>query len=250
MPDDHDDGVELSERARRRLEDLRYLGELSEDDVQRLGCRLVETVHGADHARDHIRLWSAVDEEGYIHDVRYRTLATGLELLAFDLMAELCIGVTVDQAAGITPRHVAERLRLVYEQEDVDLPWPLDTPFAVLVKLANRFRGIQHEEQPGDGAAAGPASDWDTIGLFEKVRRIEQVLDEQVRPMLAADGGGMDLVDLRDDELVVEYHGLCGSCSAAFGGTLFFIEDTLSNALGTELRITVQGMEAEPFVDL
>ena len=86
------------------------------------------------------------------------------------------------------------------------------------------------------GTAALP---WPDCGLFEKVRRIETVLDAQVRPALASDGGGIDLVDLKDDELWVQYHGACGSCSSSIGGTLQFIQDSLNNHLGTALQVRV-----------
>lgn len=241
--------VELTPRARERLEALRYLGEFTEADAEARRCQLHETVHGQDSAHDHIRMWWLIDDAGYIRDVRYRTLATGLELLAFDLMAELCVGVTGEQASRISPAHIAERLRLVYDQEEAPLPWPADQPFAVLQKAAGRT--VADEDDDDGTAGERPGADWGRVGLFEKVRRIEGVLDEYVRPMLASDGGGMDLVDLRDDDtLVVAYHGACGGCSSAIGGTMFFIEDTLETHLGVPVKLDVQGMETEPVIDL
>ena len=250
MADEQADDIQLSERARERLAKLRYVGEFGEQDAEERRCTLVETVHGADNADDHIRLYWLVDESGYIRDVRFRSLATGLSLLAFDLMAELCIGVTAEQAARITPAHIQERLRLVYDQDEAPLPWNASAPFPVLQKAAGR-QVHQFDEVPdGDGEPA-PGHDWNDIGLFEKVRRIETVLDEAIRPMLASDGGGMDLVDLREDNtLVVEYHGACGGCSASIGGTMFFIEDTLESNLGVPFKLEVQGQEVEPFIDL
>ena len=42
---------------------------------------------------------------------------------------------------------------------------------------------------------------------------VEKVLDEEVRPRLAADGGGIDLVEVRDDNtVVVKLTGACGCC--------------------------------------
>lgn len=244
MSEAETDDIELSERARERLQNLRYVGEFTLEDAAARRCELVETTHGADEATDHIQLWWLVDESGFIRDVRFRSLATGLDLLAFDLMAELCIGITTQQAARITPAHVKERLKLVYDQAETPLPWNASAPFPVLLKAAGRVGGDDDDEQK-------PGSDWDSIGLFEKVRRIEAVLDEQVRPMLASDGGGMDLVDLRDDNtLVVEYQGACGGCSASIGGTMFFIEDALEQALGVHLKLDVQGMESQPFLEL
>jgi Fe-S cluster biogenesis protein NfuA len=84
---------------------------------------------------------------------------------------------------------------------------------------------------------------WSEVGLFEKVRRIEAVLDAYVRPALASDGGGIDLIDLTGDELYVQYRGACNSCSSSIGGTLTFIQDSLNSHLATNLTIKVSGAE-------
>ncbi|MDA3962381.1 MAG: NifU family protein [Planctomycetota bacterium] len=249
MADQQTDGIELTDRARERLGKLRYVGEFTEQDATDRRCRLVATVHGADTAVDHITLHWLVDEAGYIRDVRFRSSAVGLDLLAFDLMAELCVGVTSEQAARITPAHIQERLRLVYDQDEAPMPWDASAPFPVLQKAAGR--GLPAATSDDGEQAERPGADWPMIGLFEKVRRIEGVLDEHVRPMLASDGGGMDLIDLRENNtLFVEYNGACGSCSSSIGGTLFFIEDSLETHLGVRLKIEVQGTESEPFLDL
>ena len=42
---------------------------------------------------------------------------------------------------------------------------------------------------------------------------VEKVLNERVRPRLAADGGGVDLVDVKpDNTVVVKLTGACGCC--------------------------------------
>lgn len=42
---------------------------------------------------------------------------------------------------------------------------------------------------------------------------VEKVLDERIRPRLAADGGGVDLVEVRaDNTVVVKLTGACGCC--------------------------------------
>ncbi|MCK6491438.1 MAG: NifU family protein, partial [Planctomycetes bacterium] len=119
-----------------------------------------------------------------------------------------------------------------------------DQPFYVLRKAVERTQGAAPGQPAGVPAAAGlPFAE---CGLFEKVRRIEAVLDAYVRPALASDGGGLDLVDLRQDELLVQYHGACGSCSSSVGGTLQFIQDSLANHLSHPLTVQVVGMDEEP----
>jgi Fe-S cluster biogenesis protein NfuA len=42
---------------------------------------------------------------------------------------------------------------------------------------------------------------------------IEKVIDEKIRPRLAMDGGGIDLVDVKgDNTVVVKLTGACGCC--------------------------------------
>lgn len=53
---------------------------------------------------------------------------------------------------------------------------------------------------------------------------INQLLDEQVRPYLLADGGGLKILGLEGDRLKVHYQGACGTCPTATGGTLYAIE--------------------------
>src|SRR5260221_9578999 len=93
----------LSARASERLAHPRFLGELTAAGAAERKLTLIETSHGAEHAADHIQLQLLVDEHGIVRDVRFRTLAVGIQLAAYDVMAELCIGKTLDQAATITP---------------------------------------------------------------------------------------------------------------------------------------------------
>ena len=120
-----------------------------------------------------------------------------------------------------------------------------DYPFYVLRKAHERFLGAKAVADAVTPAGAGTSATlpWSDVGLFEKVRRIEAVLDTQVRPALASDGGGIDLADLKGDDLYVQYHGACGSCSSSVGGTLNFIQDSLNNHLGTQLAIKVSGAD-------
>lgn len=54
--------------------------------------------------------------------------------------------------------------------------------------------------------------------------QINQMLDEQVRPYLLADGGGLKILGLEGNRLKVHYQGACGTCPTATSGTLYAIE--------------------------
>lgn len=53
---------------------------------------------------------------------------------------------------------------------------------------------------------------------------INKMLDEQVRPYLLADGGGLKILGLEKNRLRVHYQGACGTCPTATSGTLYAIE--------------------------
>lgn len=241
---------EASQRARARLGDLRFVGELNEHDAAERKLKLIDTAHGAEHANDHIHLTLLVDEAGIIKEARYRTLAVGAQLAAFDVMCELCLGKTLTEAATITPAQVDAQLRDDPATQAIPLSDDRDKPYYVLVKAFERMHGPTPGAAPVSTGSTADRLPWTEVGLFEKVRRIEGVLDQHVRGALASDGGGIDLVDLKGDELYVQYHGACGSCSSSIGGTLRFIEDSLNNYLGTKLTVKVTGIEEESFLNI
>ena len=71
------------------------------------------------------------------------------------------------------------------------------------------------------------------------VFEIDDILDETIRPGLAMDGGGVDIIDLSDEMvLTVRYQGACGSCPSSTSGTLMAIENILQEQF--DPRITVQ----------
>lgn len=224
-----------------RLAALRFVGELTEADAAAHGCRLLRAVHGADAAPEHITLTLLIDQGGLVQQARFRSNASGELLAAYDAMVELTVGKPLIDAKTISPRTVEAFLRGGSDTPAFPLAPDADTPFYVLAKA------VQAYEKPKDAPTTSDQLPWSEAGLFEKVRRIEAVLDQHVRPALASDGGGLDLVDLQGDELIVQYHGACGSCSSSVGGTLVFIQDNLNNHLGTTLKITVSQMdEAAP----
>lgn len=57
-----------------------------------------------------------------------------------------------------------------------------------------------------------------------RLTEINQMLDDQVRPYLLADGGGLKILGLEDNILKVHYQGACGTCPTATTGTLYAIE--------------------------
>ena len=81
-------------------------------------------------------------------------------------------------------------------------------------------------------AASGPAGQHD-----ERLARILELLDHEVGPALAGDGGGLEVLGLEGDVLRIRYQGACGSCPAAITGTLRAIQEMLRIEIDPNLRV-------------
>jgi len=57
-----------------------------------------------------------------------------------------------------------------------------------------------------------------------RLDKINEILDEQVRPYLQGDGGDLYVLGLQGNTLTVHYQGACGSCPSSLSGTLAGIE--------------------------
>jgi Fe-S cluster biogenesis protein NfuA len=72
--------------------------------------------------------------------------------------------------------------------------------------------------------AAAPALENLSEADRERLDRINEVLDEQIRPYLQGDGGDLYVIGLEGNRLTVHYQGACGSCPSSLSGTLAGIE--------------------------
>ena len=60
--------------------------------------------------------------------------------------------------------------------------------------------------------------------------QVEQVL-EKIRPMLMMDGGNIELVDVKDDEVFVHLVGDCGMCPSSTMTLKMGVERALKEAI-------------------
>ena len=70
-----------------------------------------------------------------------------------------------------------------------------------------------------------------------RLLRINELLDEKVRPYLAGDGGYLEILGLKDKTLSIRYQGACGSCPSSLTGTLMSIEGMLKQEIDPELEV-------------
>jgi NifU-like protein len=68
----------------------------------------------------------------------------------------------------------------------------------------------------------------ETMSTLQKIKRIEQVIEEDIRPVLRNDRGDIELVDVDGERVVVKFTGTCSGCKAS--------QMTLNNLVQKVLR--------------
>jgi Fe-S cluster biogenesis protein NfuA len=118
--------------------------------------------------------------------------------------------------------------RFVTVNKEDEAPWE-----EMLKKLAEPIRAAPTvSEVPAQANAPVYAP-----GENPLLDRINQVLDEKVRPGLAGDGGGLEIIGLDDKKLLIRYQGACGSCPSSIGGTMMAIEYMLKEDVDPDIEV-------------
>jgi NifU-like protein len=292
----------------------RHLGEITEEEAAKAGARLVVADWGAEVCGDAIRAWWAVDPKtNRILDAKFKTFGCGTAIASSDMMCEMIIGRTVDEAMKITNVDVEHALR-DDEQTSAIPPQKMHCSvmaYDVIKKAASLYKGVDmsslvEEEivcecarvslrtikdvirindlktveaitqytkagafcksciRPGGHekrshylvdilnatraemdkeklVTQAETRDFATMNLIQKHRAIENVLDEKIRSALAADGGSMEIVDIREGDgmisVYIRYLGACKGCISSTKGTLQFIESVLHKELAQNIRV-------------
>lgn len=299
---------EYSNEVVRRMNAPEYQGEITEEQAESMGAKLVVADFGAESCGDAVRLYWAVEEEtDRIVDSRFKSFGCGTAIASSDVMAELCIGKTVDEAVKITNIDVEKALR--------DNP---DTPavppqkmhcsvmaYDVIKKAAAQYKGVDMEsfedevivcecarvslstikevikindlktvEQITDYTKAGAfckscvkpggheekeyylvdiladvraemekeannskPADFDSMTIVQKIGAIQKLIDTEIAPALAQDGGGIELIDLEGNTVKVRLMGACSGCASSIATLKGFVEASLQDKISKELVV-------------
>jgi NifU-like protein len=301
-----------SRKVNDRMLNPRHLGEITKEQAAALGARLVVADWGAEVCGDAIRAFWAVDPKtNRIKDAKFKTFGCGTAIASSDMMCEMIIGRTVDEAMKITNIDVEHALR---DDEETSAIPPQKMHCSVMAydvirKAASEYKGVDmdsleeeeivcqcarvslrtirdvirindlktveeitaytkagafckscirpggHEsrshylvdilrdvraemDQERSARAPKPFSE---LGLIQKHRAVEEVLDGKVRPNLLRDGGNLEVVDMKAadgvTEVYIRYMGACKGCPSATVGTLSYIEDFLKAELDPAIRV-------------
>lgn len=306
---------QYSKKVAARMDNPTNRGELTHEDAARLGGELVVADHGAESCGDAVRLYWVVDPKTkIIKAARFKSFGCGTAIASSDMMAELCVGRTVDEAAKITNIDVERALRddpktpavppqkmhcsvmaydvikkAVAQYKGVDLS-ALETETIVCecgrvslgtIQDAIRLNDLKTVADITRYTKAGgfckscvapgghekrrhylvdilrdtraqmekeklhvrmETEDFSSMTLVRKLKAVEKVLQEHVQKMLEADGGGVELVDIKEEPdgqvlVYVQYRGACQGCPSAGTNTLSAIESVLHQHLSARIKV-------------
>ncbi|MCG3660045.1 iron-sulfur cluster assembly scaffold protein [Aliarcobacter butzleri] len=310
---------EYSNQVVNRMNNPKHQGEITEERAAELGARLIVADFGAESCGDAVRLYWAVDEKtNKILESKFKSFGCGTAIASSDVMAELCIGKTVDEAVKITNIDVEFALRDNPETPAVP-PQKMHCSvmaYDVIKKAAAEYKGVDidsfeeeqivcecarvslatlkevikindlktveeitdytkagafckscirpggHEEKDiylvdilrdvraemeqeklknaANASAAGTIS-FSEMTLVQRIKAIDSVLDEDIRPMLVMDGGNMEIIDIKENlphyDLYIRYLGSCSGCASGSTGTLYAIESILQQKIDDNIRV-------------
>jgi len=310
---------EYSLEVQRRMNEPVNMGEITEAEVG--SDKLIIADFGAESCGDAVRLYWQIDPAtDIIKKSKFKSFGCGTAIASSDMMAELCMGKSVDDALKITNLDVEKALRdspdvpavpgqkmhcsvMAYDvikkaasmYKGVDME-SLESEFIICecarvsqdtLKEVIRINGLTTVEEITDYTKAGgfckscikPGGhekkdvylvdllaevlgelevekrskriieakgdgDFSKMSLVQKIKAVESILEEYIRPTLKADGGDVELIDIKDMadesfEILIKYRGECMSCSMNTTTTLAGIEDMLKFKLKAPLKVIV-----------
>ncbi|HLN98180.1 MAG TPA: NifU family protein [Pyrinomonadaceae bacterium] len=122
--------------------------------------------------------------------------------------------------------------RMITVEKDDESDWDDLLPvLAVPIRAAEAVNSGAAAGAAVGGAIAAVTSDDPTL------MKINEILDEKVRPALMGDGGYLEVLGLKEHTLSIRYQGACGSCPSSLTGTLMAIEGMLKQEIDPELEV-------------
>lgn len=122
--------------------------------------------------------------------------------------------------------------RMITVEKDDEGDWDDLLPtLAVPIRAAAAVNNGAAAAAAVGGAIAAVTSD------DPRLLRINEILDEKVRPALMGDGGYLEVLGLKEHTLSIRYQGACGSCPSSLTGTLMAIEGMLKQEIDPELEV-------------
>ncbi|NWF48919.1 MAG: NifU family protein [Ignavibacteriaceae bacterium] len=99
--------------------------------------------------------------------------------------------------------------------------------------FVNMLKNFDKTQIPAEREMVGTSAE-DSNALLKQVN---EILDRKVRPALAGDGGGLEVLGIEGHRIKIRYQGACGSCPSSISGTLMAIESLLRRDVDPAIEV-------------
>lgn len=232
-----------------KIDQPRSAGLFTAPESEARGMRLAEAEEGSVESGNVVHLYWLVDkDDGIIVDAKFQVYGQSALIGAAEIACELVVGKNYDQAKRVSadlidrqardksdepafPREAYPHLNLVLSAIEAAAEQCTDIPFADNYVAPPVPAGIGE-------VVEGGYPGWMELPLKKKIAVIEEVLNQDVRPYIALDAGGVEVINLlNDQEVIITYQGSCTSCYSAIGTTLSYIQQVLRNKVHPQLVV-------------
>ncbi|MDX4057091.1 NifU family protein [Aliarcobacter skirrowii] len=66
---------------------------------------------------------------------------------------------------------------------------------------------------------------------------VKNIISKKISPMLARDGGAIELLDIKNTKVYIQLQGACVGCSASGSTLKYVVEKELKSAIHPDLKI-------------
>lgn len=244
-----------SKKMREKIFRCRSSGFFSEKEALARAMFLARGKAGVVNEGNALHLFWLVDEsDGIIVDAKFQIFGHSALLAAAESACELLIGKNYEQAKRISAELIDKQLRDYPDQPAFpeEALFHLNLVIEAIEEAASSCASLPLPEKdiptpvPRNEEGEGYPG-WIDLPREEKLAVIEDVLNEEIRPYIELDAGGISVRDLiGDKELIVAYQGACTSCHSSVGSTLSAIQHLIRTKVHPDL-IVVPDMDALQF---
>ena len=103
-----------------------------------------------------------------------------------------------------------------------------------LQKILDEVRGEQQKEAEATGTERAVPK---KLTNLQKINLIQSAIENEIRPALEADGGGLDLVDIDGNQVFVKLTGSCAGCPSAHITLKRWVEAKLKELVSEDITV-------------
>lgn len=234
-----------SRKLERKILLPRHVGYFSEEEA--VARQMKRALGRLDRDGNTLMISFLVDpEDGMIIDARFKVYGPA-HLIGFaETAADLTIGKYWDQVARMSAGVIDSALHDKPGETVID---EVNAPFLNMVidVLTLAMEQCQEIPLPADYVSPLPHDIDITEGGWpgftemtvpQKIAIIEEVIEKEIRPYIEMDGGGVEVINLLDNEVIIVYEGSCTTCYSSTGATLSYIQQMLRAKVFPDLVVT------------